>query len=257
MGWDFGTKDSGQSVHEYLQQEMGGRIVASALIDDPRESECYFASRTTDGTIAGAVALIREENEEFGFKVVIEDMGPFAYRCPLEILQQLSPTEHPWSLYWRRQCYLTLGSAEPPLTLPQIGALARCTSEHTQPSWNPPLCDAIEVYQVAYDVLENDEEHLRAFGFTPAIATRPGTRFRYTAAVGIPKRVGIRGCLEEAFRVTQHVDRAWESGPGLLYAAPAPNRSTSVGDVLVRRSTGTLAVVLPMGFQDLSLSSRQ
>lgn len=42
----------------------------------------------------------------------------------------------------------------------------------------------------------------------------------------------VDDALEQAFRLTNHIDRPWEENPGIT-AEPGPHASTSVGDVVV------------------------
>lgn len=57
--------------------------------------------------------------------------------------------------------------------------------------------------------------------------------------------------LEDAFRYTNHIETAWHKHPAACVAPlPGDHRSTSVGDVVVRR--GRTYVVAPVGFKLLT-----
>ncbi|WP_376795027.1 hypothetical protein [Thermogemmatispora sp.] len=56
--------------------------------------------------------------------------------------------------------------------------------------------------------------------------------------------------LEEAFRLTNHVEEPWQRSRKILwYARDGPLRSTSVGDIIVSLSSGAAWVVDHVGFQ--------
>ena len=57
--------------------------------------------------------------------------------------------------------------------------------------------------------------------------------------------------LEDAFRYTNHVETSWHLHPaGIVSPTPGDHRSTSVGDVVVRK--GRTYVVAPVGFKLLT-----
>ena len=57
--------------------------------------------------------------------------------------------------------------------------------------------------------------------------------------------------LEDAFRYTNHIETAWHLHPAACVAPmPGDHRSTSVGDIVVRR--GRTYVVAPVGFKLLT-----
>ena len=57
--------------------------------------------------------------------------------------------------------------------------------------------------------------------------------------------------LEDAFRYTNHIETAWHKHPAACVAPmPGDHRSTSVGDVVVRK--GRTYVVAPVGFKLLT-----
>lgn len=57
------------------------------------------------------------------------------------------------------------------------------------------------------------------------------------------------GWLERAFELTNHIDRAWTDNAGVTVANDKPQRSTSVGDVIVLGESAY--VVAGVGFEAL------
>lgn len=57
---------------------------------------------------------------------------------------------------------------------------------------------------------------------------------------------------DEAFRLTNHIDRDWTENPG-VQAAPGRHRSTSVGDVLVMPD-GRHLYIAAVGFKEIPTS---
>ena len=59
--------------------------------------------------------------------------------------------------------------------------------------------------------------------------------------------------LDRVFALTNHIDHPWTDNPEVVWhAIVAPLRSTSVGDVIVSRHSGTAWLVMPFGLQELS-----
>jgi len=76
-----------------------------------RGSVYYAAIRRTmpDGNshVFGCVCLTSVDNSDycnFSYKDMSEDMGPGESKCPVSILDLLSPTENEYALAWRKRC---------------------------------------------------------------------------------------------------------------------------------------------------------
>lgn len=65
----------------------------------------YWAVRTiATGEVFAVVAIVTRHNAQIGIKLVDEGMGPNDYKCPLRILNLLSPTDSKYANEWREQC---------------------------------------------------------------------------------------------------------------------------------------------------------
>ena len=63
----------------------------------------------------------------------------------------------------------------------------------------------------------------------------------------------VEAPLARVFALTNYIDCPWTENPEVVWhALVAPLRSTSVGDVIVSRHSGTAWLVLPLGLQELS-----
>lgn len=76
-----------------------------------RGSTYYAAVKRTkpDGSshVFGAVCLTRVDNSDyynFAYKDMSEDCGPCESKCPISILDLLSPTDNEYTLAWRQRC---------------------------------------------------------------------------------------------------------------------------------------------------------
>lgn len=76
-----------------------------------RGSVYYAAVKRTmpDGSthVFGCVCLTSVDNKDwynFAYKDMSEDMGPGESKCPVSILDMLSPTDNEFALAWRQRC---------------------------------------------------------------------------------------------------------------------------------------------------------
>lgn len=116
MGWT-GMAMPGEGARGYLDKRVYSgsddqsthTVIDSSLVGG-RE---YYAAVETIGRATGerhvfaGVALVRiskSSGEEFGYKGMSEEMGPYYYNCPLRILDKLTPTENAIALAWRTKC---------------------------------------------------------------------------------------------------------------------------------------------------------
>jgi hypothetical protein len=131
MGWMFTRKERGEPIIDFFRREFEYRkedgsyakvLACRALLD-----VAYLAVQVKRGDgeseTFGVVCLIRHQAKNrdgfnFGYKDVEETCGPCETGCPAEILDLLSPTEHPFALEWRAKCRERLArkKARPHLT---------------------------------------------------------------------------------------------------------------------------------------------
>lgn len=108
------------------QPGHGFRVLASSYHD------AYYAAvqrydANGPGETFAVVCLVRwnpraADGYVFAYQDMDETCGPHQVRCPLKVLELLSPTDHPYALDWRRRCHETLQRRKP---LPPDGALLR------------------------------------------------------------------------------------------------------------------------------------
>lgn len=99
------------SIYSWVNNGCTHRVIDSCLSG----REYYAAIETIDHAtgarqVFAGVALIsisRRPCEEFGYKGMSEDMGPYYYNCPLRILDKLTPTTNAIALEWRAKCRAT------------------------------------------------------------------------------------------------------------------------------------------------------
>ena len=81
-----------------------GEVIKSAMVG----STYYAAVRNKDGLVWAAVFLTcgrtRHDGTAWGFKDMDETMGPHEDKCPVSILDLLSPTDSQWANEWRDRC---------------------------------------------------------------------------------------------------------------------------------------------------------
>lgn len=98
MGWTVFEREPRNGWKAYLDESLGdgNELVASKIASDG----VYYCAIKSDGVTFAVVALI----EGSGYKVLDEDMGPYAYECPPEILDVLSPARSKYAEKWRAGC---------------------------------------------------------------------------------------------------------------------------------------------------------
>ena len=95
------------------------RPIRSAMVGATYYAACR--SEFTDGRPAevwAAVALTDarrnpRDGTEWGYKLMCEEEGPNADRCPASVLRLLTPTKDEWAREWRDRCRARLGSRAP------------------------------------------------------------------------------------------------------------------------------------------------
>jgi hypothetical protein len=116
MGWLF---KKGAVTKAELQAELDDswtsprtKVLASAIEDD-----IYYAAisgHDFDGTpmVFCAVALIEIAGNEYGYKMMDETLGPYAYDCPPRIFKLLTPLKQKYAGFsadWRAKQYCATG----------------------------------------------------------------------------------------------------------------------------------------------------
>jgi hypothetical protein len=93
------------SAGEWIKCELDtSRIVRKKMVGNT----AYIAYR--DGSkVAGIVIVFHWRKEGIEGKIMGENMGPYYYECPKEILELLTPTTHPWALKWRAKNWENYG----------------------------------------------------------------------------------------------------------------------------------------------------
>lgn len=115
MGWTFYPKP--QNVKADLdnqltwQSETGARrVLDSAIVG---ANEYYAAVEYIDPQgnreVWAAVFLLKfcpkaRDGYTFGYKDLTENCGPYAWRCPIRILELLTETQNEYARAWREKC---------------------------------------------------------------------------------------------------------------------------------------------------------
>lgn len=141
-------------------------------------------------------------------------------------------------------------------------------------SQDEDVAGRMEVYHLVGDDRDEDDSRFRvmrgdsevvarvwlasglAQGAAPTVSPKDSEGLRYELVAR------LKGCdPEEAFRLTNTIERLWTSNAEVEVVGSPRKRSTSVGDVVVVvASEGSVPVpmiVAPMGFEPLSVSTAQ
>ena len=96
---------------EECRKEFGRQPSWATIVKDALVGTTYYAAMkdTKTNEVWGLVALTDIDNGEFGYKDMSEDMCPYYFDCPIEILELLSPTENENAIEWRKCCYARHG----------------------------------------------------------------------------------------------------------------------------------------------------
>ena len=109
MGWMFYSRPKGESNREHFQRQFGEGY---AIIDSATVGGTFYgAIRDPQGNVSAAVILTRwvpNDEYNFGYKDMSEDMGPNEANCPGRILDLLTPTESEYANEWRARCRANL-----------------------------------------------------------------------------------------------------------------------------------------------------
>lgn len=113
MGWTYLPR-KGRDVKDVIRDEIVGsgrfEILDTAIVE---RKTAYSAVRHPDGYVFALVTLLDYQPNsvyDIGFKDMDEGMGPVESKCPLRILELLSPVENlghgiEYARAWRKSCY--------------------------------------------------------------------------------------------------------------------------------------------------------
>lgn len=88
-----------RATWEVLKSSLVGSVYYAAI----RRTD----KKTGENHVFGCVCLTSVDNSDyfnFSYKDMSEDMGPGESRCPVSILDLLSPTESEYAIAWRQRC---------------------------------------------------------------------------------------------------------------------------------------------------------
>jgi hypothetical protein len=113
MGRTFRTHNNGERFTKakdlkeaVLDMDFRGHKIACIALRN-FGNEAYVVFEGNDGNNHMAVVKIFNRVDDFGTKVITEDMGPFYYDAPKYMLEHLSPTDNAESIGWRKLAFQT------------------------------------------------------------------------------------------------------------------------------------------------------
>ena len=116
MGWDWGHRDYGESVKEYLTENLtwdNERSTSRVLDMTIVKLHTAYAAVERIGKATGErevwayVGLLSYAPKSYynqGKKDMEESSGPCEHECPERILDLLTPTDNEWANKWREEC---------------------------------------------------------------------------------------------------------------------------------------------------------
>lgn len=112
MGWTYFYNYDRASRLELCRREFGERTTANKILKDAMIDNVYYAAmkHISTGEIWGLIVLTDMSDGEFGYKDMSEDMMPYYFDCPADIIKLLSPTTNPFSNEWRERCLKKAGA---------------------------------------------------------------------------------------------------------------------------------------------------
>ena len=104
MGWTFTHKEPTETTLDFFKREFSGTEILDCATYG--WSEAYLACKSRERVFAIVCKLQRKPQEEynFGYKDINEEMGPYYFNCPERILRLLSPTKNEYAKNWRLKC---------------------------------------------------------------------------------------------------------------------------------------------------------
>ena len=113
MGWAFynasnykpnGRVDRKKEADETFSEHY--TVIESVMV-----ASVHYAAIKNErtGAVSAAVTLTATANRgsgsNFGYKGMSENMGPSDAKCPISILELLTPTDDEYAIKWREKCY--------------------------------------------------------------------------------------------------------------------------------------------------------
>lgn len=107
MGWTFKyigytTSSKKALMREEIAHWTGIKVLKDAVVNGVYYAACE--SEKTPNQVWALVCLMRKTKDEFGYKDMEETCGPFEARCPMSIINLLTPTDSKYANDWRDAC---------------------------------------------------------------------------------------------------------------------------------------------------------
>lgn len=112
MGWTYFYNHDRANRIELCRREFGNKPSWATIVKDAIIGTTYYAAMksTKTGEVWGLVVLTDMADGEFGYKDMSEDMMPYYFDCPVEIIKLLSPTDNQYANEWRQHCLRKAGA---------------------------------------------------------------------------------------------------------------------------------------------------
>lgn len=114
MGWTTMYREKGLSNDEFFRREFPTTLTErGTILDSATIGGVYYAavkgSHNSPDEVWCLVVLTARypraaDGLNFGYKEMSDTMGPAEDRCPLRIIDLLTPTDSEWSNEWRARC---------------------------------------------------------------------------------------------------------------------------------------------------------
>ncbi len=112
MGWtvtNFQVYDVDRFLIDELRlnREKFKVLAYKSVKTSPKKGEFYAAVEYADEcrrVVFALVVLFEHTKEGIAYKDMDENMGPYYYNCPAEVLEQLTPTDNENANEWRAKC---------------------------------------------------------------------------------------------------------------------------------------------------------
>lgn len=111
MGWTYCSNYGETNRLELCRKHFGKQPSWATIVKDAIIDTTYYAAMkdTKTGEVWGLIVLTDICNGEFGYKDMSEDMMPYYFDCPKEIIDPLSPTDNEYAIKWREHCLKNAG----------------------------------------------------------------------------------------------------------------------------------------------------
>jgi hypothetical protein len=93
----------------YTQEHHSLAVLKSSMVGSVYYAACKFTAGPRAGGVFAIICLTRHtpkarDGYVFGYKDMDETVGPCEEKCPVSILDLLTPTESEWANKWRANC---------------------------------------------------------------------------------------------------------------------------------------------------------